>query len=128
MKKIIYALALLVITASCARNFNGASAQNFTLGSVQMKIHRGMSQGDVAEALGSPNIVTKDSEGNMAWVYDKIGTEVEYYERGGGFWLVIVGGGGSRGGTRTTQKTLTAVVKFDTQSRVDNVTYHSSKF
>jgi hypothetical protein len=32
-----------------------------TLGVVQKEIHKGLSQADVAEALGSPNIVTRDS-------------------------------------------------------------------
>ena len=128
MKRFICALLLLIVGTACSRNFNGATSQNFTLGAVQMKIHRGMSQTDVAQALGSPNIVTQDSEGSVAWVYDKVGTEVEYYDRGGGFWLVIVGAGGSHGGTKTSQRTLTAVVKFDSHRRVENVTYHSSKF
>ena len=128
MKKIFTVLVLLVATSGCTRNFNKSTAQNFTLGSVQMKVYRGMDQGAVAEALGSPNIVTKNADGQVTWIYDKIGTEVEYYERGGGFWLVIVGGGGSNGATRTSQRTLTAVVKFNSESKVENLTYHSSKF
>lgn len=128
MKYFVCIALMLLCLTSCKRNYNGAMSQNFTLGAVQMKIERGMSQGEVAEALGSPNIVTKDSEGNVTWVYDKVGSEVEYYDRGGGFWLVIVGSGGSHGGARTSQRTLTAVVKFNSYNRVDNVTYHSSQF
>lgn len=128
MNKWLFLLIGLISITGCARNFNGATSQNFTLGAIQMKIHRGMSQSEVVESLGSPNIVTNDSEGNVTWVYDKVATEVEYYERGGGFWLVVVGSGGSRGATRTNQKTLTAVVKFDSHKRVENFTYHSSTF
>lgn len=126
-KKITLAVVVLLCGA-CGRSFDQPEAQNFTLGAVQMKVHRGMSQGEVAEALGAPNIVTKDTSGVTTWIYDKIGTDVEYYERGGGFWLVILGAQGGRGGTRTNQRTLTAVVKFDTYDRVDNLTYHSSKY
>ncbi len=128
MKQLALTLLLLLSTTACSRKYNNDSAKNFTLGAVQMKIERGMSQGAVAEALGSPNIVTKDSEGRVTWIYDKIGTDVEYYDSGGGFWLVITGAGGSRGGTRTSQRTLTAVIKFDANQKVENVTYHSSKF
>ena len=31
-----------------------------------------MSQAEVLEVLGSPNIVTKNSSGNEVWTYDKI--------------------------------------------------------
>ncbi len=128
MKQIAIGFVLLLSTVSCSRNYNGASAQNFTLGAVQLKVERGMSQDAVAEALGSPSLVTKDDEGVSTWIYDKIGTNVEYHESGGGFWLVIAGAGGSCGGARTTQQTLTAVIKFDAAQKVENVTYHSSKF
>ena len=32
----------------------------------------------VATALGSPNIVTRDAEGRETWIYDKIATEASY--------------------------------------------------
>ncbi len=46
-----------------------------TLGVVQSFIKEGMSQADIASALGSPNIVTQDKDGNDTWIYDKIATE-----------------------------------------------------
>lgn len=128
MTRFIPLVALMLLFSSCSRNYDQKTAQNFTLGSVQMRVQRGMSQGEVAEALGAPNIVTKDTKGVTTWIYDKIGTDVEYFDRGGGFWLVIVGAGGSRGHTTTRQRTLTAVVKFDTNDKVQNLTYHSSKY
>lgn len=129
MKKLgLFSVATLLCLVGCSRNYNGATSQNFTLGAVQMKIHRGMSDGDVAEALGAPNIVTKDSDGYVTWIYDKVGTEISYEEKGGGFWLFIIGSSKVRGNTQTNQRTLTAVVKFDANSRVDNITYHSSTF
>ena len=125
--KYIYGLAILLATASCARQQTSQNDQ-FTLGQVQMKIEKGMSQTEVAQLLGAPNIVTQDSDGRQAWVYDKMGSSVEYYNRSGGFWLVIVGTGGSRGGATTSQKTLTVVIKFDKNNEVSNVTYHSSHY
>lgn len=124
-------LALIVCALfcnSCAKNRDNKNAQNFTLGEVQMKIERGMSQGEVAEALGAPNIVTKEQQGGETWVYDKVGTDITYSEKSGGFWLVVVGAGGSKGKASTSQRTLTAVIRFDDQQRVQNITYHSSKF
>jgi hypothetical protein len=37
-----------------------------------------MSGTEVAVALGSPNIVTRDSGGKETWIYDKIATEASY--------------------------------------------------
>ena len=103
-----------------------------------------MSQADVATALGSPNIVSKDSEGNESWIYDKIATEVSYARDSGGVAAGAIGGGGigswllgltgggqyskSTGTETQTQKALTVVIKFDESSLVKTLSYHSSKF
>ena len=103
-----------------------------------------MSQGSVAEALGSPNIVTKDDAGDETWVYDKIATEASYSnDRGAASGAVGAGGpagsvlilGGllgsyerSAGASASTQRTLTVVIKFDKQQKVKDFSYHSSKF
>lgn len=127
-----------------------ASAQEreMTVGVVQKEIRVGMSQADAAQALGSPNIVTRDSGGNETWIYDKIATEASYSDSsesgsvgggvgGGGILgkvLVLGGifgsksGSSSAGANSTTQKTLTVVIKFDRNSAVKDFSYHSSKF
>jgi outer membrane protein assembly factor BamE (lipoprotein component of BamABCDE complex) len=118
--------------------------REMTVGVVQKEISVGMSQTDVAEALGSPNIVTRDNEGKEAWVYDKIATEASYSNSsagvrggvgvgvGGGNTLVLggVGGGYSQasGASATTQKTLTVIIKFGADNLVESFSYHSSKF
>jgi len=114
--------------------------QAFTLGLVQKEIRVGMSQTDVAEALGSPNIVTRDSEGKEAWVYDKIATEARYSKSsigaggGGGvnpasvLVLGLVGGSKESGQSTTSQRTLTVIIKFDTAGAVDSFSFHASRF
>ncbi len=87
-----------------------------------------MSQADVATALGSPNIVTKDSDGHEAWVYDKIATEASYSNASGGVFLILGGYSKNAGASSTTQKTLTVVIKFDDAQKVASVAYHASKF
>ncbi len=131
MKTVILAAILSTLCFGCGHRYRKDQAKNpsqFTLGQVQLKVRKGMSQTEVAQALGSPNIVTQDGNGQQAWVYDKMSQSVEYYNSQGGFWLVIVGGGGSKGAATTSQNTLTVVIKFDSQGRVDNVTYHSSRY
>ena len=141
---------LLVLLVACGCQSGGdhqdalrsGGGDEMTLGTAQREIKVGMSQADVAAALGSPNIVTKDSEGDEAWIYDKIATEVTYSKdkgraSAGGAAFVpawILGLTGSAryekeaGAKKTTQKTLTVVIKFDKQGLVKNLSYHASKF
>jgi outer membrane protein assembly factor BamE (lipoprotein component of BamABCDE complex) len=105
-----------------------APADQFTLGAVQREIRPGMSQTEVAESLGSPNMVTRDNDGNETWVYDKIASEASYSESGSYGTILILGGSRSAGASSTSQRTLTVVIRFDDQSKVSSFTYHSSKF
>lgn len=128
------ALLVSVTTSGCRSASSHVGAlhptqdKELTVGVVQKEIRRGMSQSDVAQALGSPNIVTKEDSGADTWVYDKIATEASYSSDSGGIWLIIAGYNKNAGASATTQKTLTVVIKFDRAGRVDTFTYHSTKF
>ena len=115
-----------------------------TVGIVQKEIRKGMSAADVAQVLGSPNIVTTDSEGREVWVYDKVSTDITYSTDTGGAGVLLliaaagadVLGGGlgsgsysrSAGAQSKTQRTLTVVIKYDDQKKVRDFAYHSSQF
>lgn len=139
MAKIISVLCLFLIlpiigcmtAAEHEASLPSSQEQEMTVGVVQREIRVGMSGADVAQALGSPNIVTKDSAGKETWVYDKIASEVSYSKDSGGTGLIInLFGGYNReaGATSTTQKTLTVVIKFDNNGLVESFSYHASKF
>lgn len=102
--------------------------REMTLGIVQKEIRVGMSQADVATALGSPNIVTKDSEGKETWIYDKIATEASYSRSHGYGTILILGYSRDTGAASSTQKTLTVVIKFNAKNLVESFSYHASKF
>jgi outer membrane protein assembly factor BamE (lipoprotein component of BamABCDE complex) len=102
--------------------------REITVGTVQKEIKKGMSGAEVAEALGSPNIVTKDEDGKETWVYDKIATEVSYSQGQSAMFLILGGVSNQSGAASVTQKTLTVVIKFDPNSKVSSFTYHASKF
>ena len=118
--------------------------QQMTLGLVQRDIKVGTSQADVAQILGSPNIVTQDADGKETWIYDKVSSITSYGSSGfgvnvggfgGGFgWNGIGGGMGKvgynkNGGTvQSNQKTLTVVLKFDNNHNVSSFSYHMSSF
>lgn len=138
-------VALLVICSGCttaaqhSQELHSSSEREMTVGVVQKEIKKGMSQAEVATALGSPNLVSQDKEGVETWIYDKIATEVSYSksEAGGGVGGLLVGGlggilGGASGSKSTgaaaqTQKTLTVIIKFK-NGAVSDYSYHSSKF
>ena len=122
-------IATLALSACAGKTVETAAPEReLTVGLVQKDIKVGMSQADVAEALGSPNIVTKDSTGKETWIYDKIAREGSYHESGGYWTLILVGGSWGSGGSRSTERTLTVIIKFDKRSRVENVSYHATTF
>lgn len=106
----------------------GAPERDLTVGVVQKEIHVGLSQAEVLERLGSPNIVTRDSAGNETWVYDKIATEASYSQSHAYGTILVLGGSRAGGTVRTTQHTLTVVIKFDANQKVESFSYHASKF
>lgn len=102
--------------------------RDLTVGVVQKSVKKGMSGAEIAEALGSPNIVTKDADGHETWVYDKIATEVTYSQEQSAWFVILAGAANQSGAVSSTQRTLTVVIKFDAQSKVDSFSYHASKF
>jgi len=122
----------------------GLSGEKLTVGTVQREIRHGMSGADVAQVLGSPNIVTTDEKGREVWMYDKIATDTAYSTSSGGVSALILGGGlagttllgGGTGGSynkgsgasSTSQRTLTVIIKYDEAGKVRDFAYHSSRF
>ena len=116
------------------------SEREFTLGLVQKEVRVGMSQADLSSALGSPNILTRDSQGRESWVYDKFATEARVTSSGFG------GGAGGLGSAGTSlllgllngykkdektvssQRTLTVVIRFEPDGRVESFSFHASRF
>ena len=123
------ALATGCTTAAEHQQQLGSTAERkMTVGIVQKEIHAGLTQDQVAEALGSPNIVTRDATGNETWIYDKIATEASYSRSEAYGTILILGAGTAAGATATTQKTLTVVIKFGHDRTVDTFSYHASTF
>lgn len=128
MKRLSILLLALICTGCAPQCEDCPIERQFTLGVAQREICQGMSSADVATALGSPNIVTKDSEGKETWIYDKIATDVRQSSRASGVFLLILSGCREENRCTSSQKTLTIVIKFDKNSLVDTVSYHASKF
>jgi outer membrane protein assembly factor BamE (lipoprotein component of BamABCDE complex) len=122
----------------------GLQGDRLTVGTVQKEIRQGMSGAEVAQVLGSPNIVSTDEQGREVWIYDKIATDTAYSNSSGGIMSLILGGapvgsgalGGGVGGSSNyssgaaskSQRTLTVVIKFGEDRLVRDFAYHSSRF
>lgn len=103
----------LVTFIGCASN---APSDRVTLATVQQSIHKGISGAEVQEALGSPNIISRNSKGQDVWTYDKVSKTRS--SRSFLFW--------SSG--ESTQRTLTILITFDDNNRVLDYTYHQTEF
>lgn len=144
--KILNVLSVAALTsltvAGCGAQHHAADVRaaeetnRVTVGTVQREVRIGMSAAEVAEVLGSPNIVTTDDQRNETWIYDKISTDVTYSRSSGTVVGLIFGnsaagagvGSTNAGSTSTSQRTLTVVIKFDENNLVRDFSYHSSQF
>ncbi|MDP8229854.1 MAG: hypothetical protein P9L93_01990 [Candidatus Gorgyraea atricola] len=129
--RFITALSMIVVLNGCASaSYHKGEVRNdigdrITVGKVQREILIGMSSAKVIEILGSPNVVSTDEERREVWVYDKIATDVVYSESRSGLKFLTPG---TSGAVSKTQRTLTVVIKFDTESKVRDFAYHTSSF
>ena len=131
-------IAAILGLAGCtgAQHYNPQADEQLTVGAVQKEIRIGMAGGQVAEILGSPNIVSTDENRNEVWIYDKISTQYVRADAQAG--ILAIGGGadviggvgasGSQSSGATSQRTLTVVIKFDENGLVRDFAYHTSRF
>ena len=127
-------VGLIVLLAGCVAARHAADTQEglqgdrLTVGTVQKEIRKGMSGAEVAQALGSPNIVSTDEQGREVWIYDKIATDRVYSEGSGGGTLILLWGQQRVAASSTSQRTLTVIIKFDQEKKVRDFAYHTSRF
>ena len=134
MRSIILLTSMALISA-CATTLGPTTDENLTVGTVQREVHIGMSGAEVAEVLGSPNIVTTDENRNETWVYDKISSQSVTTDTSGAVAILrfmtdigpIVASSRSRSES-SSQRTLTVVIKFDEFDKVRDFAYHTSRF
>ena len=125
---LIFSLLFLSGCASAGyqrKDVQDNTGDRVTVGTVQRKIAIGMTSAEVAEVLGSPNVVSTDEERREVWVYDKIATNTVYSHSEAGIKFLTVGASGARS---TSQRTLTIIIKFGHDSKVRDFAYHTSRF
>jgi len=131
MKTQFVALLTALVLAGCLNpqdvhdSVDGEDRSKLSVGAVQRSVKVGMTDAQVAESLGSPNIISTDEEGRNVWIYDRVRTSVRATTAQGPLTLFV---GGAAGAAERTQSTLTIIVKFDKAGKVRDLAYHSSKF
>ncbi|CCQ90232.1 conserved exported hypothetical protein [Nitrospina gracilis 3/211] len=119
-----------LVFSGCASS--GAQGQGnvkqMTIGTVQSEIKMGMSAAQVAEALGSPNIVTTDEKRREVWIYDKVSSNRVDTSSSAYGTLIILGGSTRSGSSTSTQKTMTIIIKFDENKMVRDFAYNFTQF
>ena len=127
--KFISALAVATIpfVSSCTTDYN-LHEEQMTVAKAQTEIKIGMPSSAVIEALGSPNMVTTDTERRETWVYDKVSTNVQSSSSQRGVWLLLFAAGGHDVRASSNQRTLTIIVKFDANGLVRDFAYRTSTF
>ena len=148
MKNIIFIIFFITIMFNCAPpepiiiEVPLEKKDKLTLGKVQSQIKKGMSQTKVLEVLGSPNIVTKNSNGNEVWTYDKISSSQSssnnasatygQAQLGKGFWAFLFGGTTnsvqSSSNRDVESKSLAVIITYNNDKIVSDFTYQSLKY
>ncbi|MEO0203131.1 MAG: hypothetical protein ABIL37_05380 [candidate division WOR-3 bacterium] len=125
-------IIFLIPIVSCAmfsqsENRTNYNEKEITPAIIKKEIRVGLSGAEVIQALGSPNIITRDSKGREVWVYDRMSAEIETKSDAKYGTILILGFVSERTKTTKTQKTLTVIITFD-NDKVESFSYHYSKF
>jgi outer membrane protein assembly factor BamE (lipoprotein component of BamABCDE complex) len=133
--RLISVLFTSTLLSACALLPPTTGEQNLTIGTIQRDIYIGMSGAEVAQVLGSPNIVSTDAFRNEVWIYDKFSTETVRTEGPStmAFLQHLANVEGLAGSSRrktesSSQRTLTVIIKFDEYGAVRDYAYYVSRF
>lgn len=124
------ALVASALTA-CATAPSPVDSRNsaLTQGNVQMNLKVGQTtKVEVLEVFGAPNITTRDASGSEVWSYQRHAT-VSQSSSSSSYWTVLLlGGGSSASGFSETSRTMTMIIKFDSNDVVSDFRTRSSDF
>ena len=129
-KNILLAIAFATIPfiSACSTTNYSLNEEKMTVAKAQTEIKIGMPSSAVIEVLGSPNMVTTDTERRETWVYDKFSTNVQSSSSKSGVWLLLFAAGSKDVKASSNQRTLTIIVKFDKNGLVRDFAYRTSTF
>jgi outer membrane protein assembly factor BamE (lipoprotein component of BamABCDE complex) len=128
---IVLGVFFSVAAAGCGGGGGKAEIQEdrLTVGKVQGEIKVGMAASQVAELLGSPNIVTTDEKRREVWIYDKVSTDrVDMSKSSFAGIILVLGTQSSESSSSSRQRTLTIIIKYDEEKKVRDFAYNATQF
>ena len=124
----VLGLCVLTGVTGCGGRQAEIKEDRLTVGRVQGEVKVGMSAAQVAELLGSPNIVTTDDKRREVWIYDKVSTDRVDTASSSYAGLIILGANSSDRASSQRQRTLTIIIKYDEDKKVRDFAYNSTQF
>ncbi|MEX5214182.1 MAG: hypothetical protein NW703_08450 [Nitrospiraceae bacterium] len=121
-------IGLLAAWAGCSSERAEIKEDRLTVGKVQGEIKVGISAAEVAQILGSPNIVTTDDKRREVWIYDKVSTDRVDTSRSSFAGLIILGTSAQDSSSSQRQRTLTIIIKYDEEKKVRDFAYNATQF
>lgn len=125
---IIVAMILMGTLAGCGGRTAEIKEDRLTVGKVQGEIKVGMPASQVAELLGSPNIVTTDEKRREVWIYDKVSTDRVDTSSSSFAGIIILGASSRDSSSSQRQRTLTIIIKYDEEKKVRDFAYNATQF
>ena len=125
---LLLGLCLSMGLAGCGGTKAQIQEDRLTVGKVQGEVKVGMSAAQVAELLGSPNIVTTDDKRREVWIYDKVSTDRVDTSSSTYGTLIIIGANSRDSSSSQRQRTLTIIIKYDEEKKVRDFAYNSTQF
>ena len=129
MKIFILFLPVLLIFTACQTTEIATPTHNpYTHGNVQLTLRKGTSQAEVLEKFGAPNIATTDGDGNEVWTYQKHASVAKSKSSDSYGTIILFGGSSRSSGFESSSRTMTLIIKFDSNKTVKDFKSMSSSF
>ena len=131
MKIILIAITSLMLFSGCVTAPEPLTKKNseLTQGMVQMNLEVGKTtKSDVIETFGSPNITTRDGDGNEVWTYQRQAQINQSSSNSGFIFVIIAGKSSSASGFESSSRMMTLIIKFDNNDVVTDFKSRESNF
>ena len=125
----VLAVCLVTALSGCSEGKKAEIKEDrLTVGKVQGEIKVGMPASQVAEILGSPNIITTDEKRREVWMYDKVSTDRVDTSSSSYASIIILGSNTKDSSSSQRQRTLTIIIKYDEEKKVRDFAYNYTQF
>ena len=131
MQRIILLISITLLLAGCVTAPEPLTKKNseLTQGMVQMNLEVGKTtKSDVIETFGSPNITTRDGDGNEVWTYQRQAQINQSSSNSGFIFVIIAGKSSSASGFESSSRMMTLIIKFDSDDIVADFKSRESNF